>query len=220
MIPWSTKCTTIASPCNADIYFSIIQRKLHMVVLQSQIVMLSHTGIFLLFFFPCCVRWGTGHYFRTCSKSCSLPEELYVFQVNTAIKNALGCMKPNIESGLRKSMALVSSGSLGKMCLLWNLNDVLPLGIAPAAFLSHNYICCVAICNEQCLGQAKTCLPYWHKQFDRKPWDYSCEWTQRGVAHSLTALALDFGEYLQSFTDHVCLTTEEHALSTQTHFSV
>ena len=85
---------------------------------------------------PCCVGWGTGHFFRTCFKSCSLPEELYAFQVNAAIKNALGCMKPNIESGLRKSMALVSSGSLGKMCLLWNLNDVLPLGIAPAAFLS------------------------------------------------------------------------------------
>lgn len=85
---------------------------------------------------PCCVRWGTGHCFRTCFKSSSLPEELYAFQVNAAIKNALGCMKPNMESGLRKSMALVSSGSLGKICLLWNLNDVLPLGIAPAAFLS------------------------------------------------------------------------------------
>lgn len=85
---------------------------------------------------PCCVRWGTGHYFRTYSKSCSRPEELYAFQVNAAIKNALGCMKTNIELGLRKSMALVSPGSLGKMCLLWNLNDVLPLGIAPAAFLS------------------------------------------------------------------------------------
>lgn len=85
---------------------------------------------------PCCVRWETGHYFRTCFKSCSLPEELSAFQANAAIKNAVGCMKPNTESGLRKSMALVSSGSLGKMCLLWNLNDVLPLGIVPAAFLS------------------------------------------------------------------------------------
>lgn len=85
---------------------------------------------------PHCVGWGTGHFFKTCFKSCSLPKELFAFQVNAIIKNALGCMKPNIESGLRKSMGLVSSRSLGKMCLLWNLNDVLPSGIAPAAFLS------------------------------------------------------------------------------------
>lgn len=65
----------------------------------------------------------------------------------------------------------------------------------------HNYIFSVANCNEQYSGQAKTCLPYWHKQSDGKPWHYSCEWTQQGVAHSLTAVALDFGEYSQCFTD-------------------
>lgn len=42
----------------------------------------------------------------------------FMQQLRIKIKNALGCMNPNIEPGLRKSMALVSFGSLGKMSLL------------------------------------------------------------------------------------------------------